>query len=259
MTTSTPRQPTTPDLDRPLAALASAPSAVVALAEVPAVLGLPADAAAEALSALLAAGLVEVWEHPEAPALVLTPLGAGRAGVELEAPNDEATGRWVPIGEARPEPARRGRGTIRLESDAFGPSHPSGFDGLVDPRPAFPPDEPPRPRRALPAEPPRSRGDRRSARDLDRLLRAWRAEDDVPRPHTLVGLGRQWTTALRPPGLPCEGCSDRPLAPDEACLRCDRTGLDALLPQVPPSDRPKRYRPDDRGLSGGVGARKRPA
>src|SRR4051794_13867879 len=124
----------TPDLDRTLSALASAGGCLLALSEVPGVLGLGAAAAAGGVALLLDSGLVELWpDHPGGPALVLSSLAAYRLGVELEAPGEGTSGRWVPAGTTRAERVPKSRTRTATEADAFAADS-TGLDGFADPR-----------------------------------------------------------------------------------------------------------------------------
>lgn len=241
----------TDELDPALRALAAAPSAVVAVAEVPRLLKADAEAAAVVLAALLDAGLVELWDHPEGAALVVSSLGAMRIGVELETPDSGCAARWVPAGGKRAErPPRYGLGQLRAANatDAFGRAGESGygFDSLADPN----------------AEDPASAGLAATAFDTEpaaeRAFHVARRTLGTPYPRILLGLRLAWPVAWDRGEGECPGCGGRKLGLVEACLVCDRTGVDNALPAVEPYERPAPYDPEAGGLCGGTG-RPKPA
>jgi hypothetical protein len=73
----------------------------------------------------------------------------------------------------------------------------------------------------------------------------------LPKPRIILGVGTPWPAAVRDPAKPCVGCGGRRLSKLACCVRCDRSGIDHLLPSLTPKQ-PKQPRKDD-GLSGGVG------
>ena len=174
------------------------------------------------LAELDAAGWLEVWEREDdpAPAVTLSPLGAGRLGVRLvESGLDEVT-HWAPAGDPEP-PAPRARNVcaqVRAAELAFVP----------DPHPT--PDEAAA-RADVPVRPPAGDGPD-----------AW----PWPYPNLLIGQGLSpWPGPARDHAPPCPACRNRPLCPNAYCLRCDRWGRDELVAASRPAaaTRPcRRYR-----------------
>jgi hypothetical protein len=225
-----------PDLDATLRLLAGQRSAVVPLAELPAVLGRGEAEAIDLAADLEADGWVEVWDDR---GVILSPMGADRLGVELQ-PVDErdpSRCRWVVRGSARDRPPPRGKSVPALAESVVWPGVDGGegghgFDGLADVKAIDP---------------------ARDATDSDpgRRVRL----TGRPGPLRLLGTEQPWPLD----SAPCGGCQGRPLKPRECCLWCLRSGFDAVLPSVPVAERPKVYHPSPSGLAGGKGrARGRP-
>ena len=128
MTTATPIDATTA-----LKALASHATALVPLGAVAGLLGLDEGEALDVLADLEDAGLVESYTDDDAPAVILSPLGAIRAGVELRRTTgraDPLKARWLPIGKGKPT-RTNADALVVLESD-LGWDGGSLLDALVD-------------------------------------------------------------------------------------------------------------------------------
>jgi hypothetical protein len=233
-------------------ALAAQPGAVVPLASLPERLSWDTDALGAALAEAVNAGKLSMWpDAPEGPAVILSAASAEALGVELvtapgAARSDRwlATMRWVKKDHAPPErPDRRHQVARRLESEV-----PGGFDSLPDPK----------------------------AGDLDEAaaccacangclcdaatekIPRWRREllamgMAVYKPTLLLGLAHQWP--VEPDSLArCGVCHEAELGAETVCLYCCRSGIDALLPEVPARERPRPVlTPYRDGLAGGQG------
>lgn len=73
---------------------------------------------AKSLRRLILDDLVEVWELPNSWRLTLTPIGAARLGVRIEAKTGLAW-RWVPIAESSSIPISSGRTGRRRDVAAW--------------------------------------------------------------------------------------------------------------------------------------------
>jgi hypothetical protein len=218
------------ELDRAVALL-GARRAVLPMVELPTVLGMPHEAAASLVDALLTAGLATLWKGPSGPAVTLSSLAAARLGLRLYAPIErrslEAAAvvgsiRWCNPAQERPERGPRPRWEV-LEADLrAGPAARPGLEAVEEPG-----SDP------LPFYSPMWRWSTRQ-----RFLGL-----------SLVG----WSPAIEAAD-PCVVCQNRRLAANEVCLGCLRTGRDWGLACVPMKERPRHYRADPHGLGGGVGA-----
>ena len=217
-----------PCLDAWLATIAGASGAILELSELPALLGLDQADATEAVGMLAEEGLIEAWERSDATAVVLTALAAQRLGIELEAPNDGATLRWVAAGTAKAEkPLRYRTGRPHNETDVYrADGSVWGLDALPDPKAVDP------------------------------------AEAFIRRcgpPRVIKGLRPAWPVK-REKGEPCPGCLGR-VGPGECCVVCNRAQWDKGEPlvcvqpgKVKPSTAAVVAVPTPRGLAGGEGA-----
>jgi pyruvate/2-oxoglutarate dehydrogenase complex dihydrolipoamide acyltransferase (E2) component len=236
------------ELDGILRRLVAHRGAVVPLDRLPGLLGVAVAEARPIVGALELAGLVERWpDSPDGPAVVLSATAAERLGVELvvsaEANPERKTGtrslRWVPIGQARPERAAEPvisdlgtlAGTDGIEATA---------DNWPDPRALDPADQVEADDHPQPP-PPKPRSGRAVELSLARV-----------HIRLILGLGIPWPARARP-DKPCPGCGGRRLPSYAVCLveGCDRTGVDALLPSVPASERPRPFHEPPAGLAGG--------
>ena len=220
-----------PDLDAWLATIAGASGAILELAELPVLLGLDQADATEAVGLLAEGGWIEAWERPDATAVVLTALAAQRLGIELEAPADGATIRWVPAGTAKAEKALRYRaGRPRNETDVYKAADGSawGLDALPDPKAVDP---------------------------CEAFIRRY------GEPWIIKGLRPAWPVK-RVKGEPCPGCFGK-VGPGEACVVCNRATWDKGEPLV--SVQPAKAKPSTAvvvavpvpsGLAGGKGPSK---
>jgi hypothetical protein len=75
----------------------------------------------------------------------------------------------------------------------------------------------------------------------------------LPLARILLGLRVAWPAPWDREAEPCPGCGGRKLGLVEACLVCDRTGVDRALPAVEPYERPAPYDSEAGGLCGGMG------
>ena len=191
------------DAGTALKALASHRTALVALKAVPALLGLDADEAFDVLADLEDAGLVESYADDDAPAVILSPLGALRAGVELRPTTGRANplkARWLPIGKGKPARTTTDA-LVVLESD-LGWDGGSLLDALVDP----------------------------TAREPWFLVASGEAGPPAPKrgrrtPPTALpivyGCGIAWPAIVGPDGH-CPGCGGRWRRSHAVCLICQR-------------------------------------
>lgn len=193
--------------------------AVHPLPTVPGLLRLDADDAAQVVDELVEQGLAEVWaDGPAGASLIVSTVAAERLGVELV---DHGYGmRWVKRG-SKPRERDLSRWGLRAtnETDAFGGREtPMTLDNFVDTRGVGPSGV---------------------------LLTG---KEVIPFPYVVIDPGFVWPTAL-PPAGPCPVCRGRRLQRHEACVYCDRSGVDHLIRSLP---KPKPMRAvDDR--PGGVG------
>ena len=228
---------TLPDLDAWLATIAGASGAILELAELPGLLGLDQADATEAVGLLAEGGWLEAWERPDATAVVLTALAAARLGIELEAPADGVTLRWVAAGTAKAEkPSRYRKGTPQNETDVYKADGGSawGLDALPDPKAIDP---------------------------AEAFIRRY------GEPRVIKGLRPAWPVK-REKGEPCPGCFGK-VGPGECCVVCNRAQWDKGEPLV--SVQPGKVKPSTveacstaavvavptpRGLAGGKGPSK---
>jgi hypothetical protein len=152
---------------------------------------------------LLDLGLVECWEdHPGGPALMLSSTAARTLGLESL---DSGRGLlWRPAGSPPKERTRTSREVS--ETDLGGTE---------------------------------------SGRNLDKVPVTVKRDPaemagpgEIPWPSVVIDPGALWPTAVPPPG-PCPVCLGRKLKRSEACVYCDRTGVDYLIPVRAKGDRRK--------------------
>lgn len=228
-----------------LGRLAGLPTAAPILTDLPRLLGETAEALETPLAALLEADLATVWTAaPGGPTLILSAAGAARAGIELDATAEDPAGwRWRARGAPAP-PSDRRRTGARInsvvgitETDIGTAADPFSLDELAGPAEASD---------TLEAE------DR--AESVEKL-RGHYARTLMPFPRRFLGLDRPWpiraAEKFEPPAEPhCPVCGGRRLALTTACLWCNRTGADHLIPRPAPAELRRAYRPDP-GLKGG--------
>jgi hypothetical protein len=231
------------DLAVVIRSIARAKTAAPLVSELVAALGWEPDRLQDALAEAEVAGLVDPWPECEAGcAVVLSALAADRLGLQLVGGETEASTsgrfalRWLPAG-SRPRARKVGRlgkagVEVTLESDLDGPDGPASLDDLADPR----------------SQDPGSYTDgliwfeskRRSAPPGGT---GWTPQELLARGFLkfvhLVGLRERWDGEQYDVKI-CGSCGDRPMTEMEVCLRCNRSGLDAL---IRPSPRPKRTQP----------------
>jgi len=223
-----------------LPALTRGPSAVVLLADVPAVLGLDQAEAATAVAGWVNAGAVELWADFHAgPALVVAQHAASALGLEL-APDFGGDGlRWALaekwVEKARPEfPGMIRESDLTAKAARRGEPHP-GLDGYADGKAADP------------------------CRDAGRdqhgpAVREMVGHGKAPASLHLLGVRQAWPVAPTEAGA-CGACRGEPLGVLTFCLWCCRSGAEHLLPPVSAATATRAWNRDN-GIAGGTGKAK---
>lgn len=191
--------------------------------------GCDPEALAGSLADLQDDGMLETFKGPKGlPSVVLTPLGASRMGVRLD-----GTGTfYLRPGE---QPWDAGLPTVRTESDVSVEGN--SFRGLVDHRTPGPLEA----AAGIEADLRRMAGARPPA-PVTKARKGCHAYSDystAPRPRMIVGLGVTPYTPETERSRPCAGCKGRPLGLLGYCVCCCSSGAQALLEDVPASERPR--------------------
>jgi hypothetical protein len=189
--------------------------------------------ASEAIADLLDAEWLAVWDGPDGtPWLHLTTAAA--AVLELEsAPDVKGIDRWWRRGEAIPQdlPASRRQYASETIGDRADPGQPEPWQELsaTDPDPdAFDRFES------------KLRGNERAVKVLEAWKRAKAKAGKIPLP-TIIRLGAPaWPPPERADGA-CPVCKGLGMPPSVVCGWCNASGVDELLPEVLPSERPREY------------------
>jgi hypothetical protein len=178
-------------------------------------LGRDVEETTDLLSQMDEAGWITVWDADPEPFLILSALAAERLHVHLVEVGPNETPRWARIGDPLP-PSPKARNVPWMKQAA-------ALDLVPASRPS-PEVE------AIRSEQVERRAILRAGAHVPRDPIA-----SLPPPRLFRGEGlTPWPGPGQKGPSPCPACGGQPLRRHEYCLYCDRWGLDALLPSVPP-------------------------
>jgi hypothetical protein len=237
-----------PEVEALLKLLAGMKTATPTIEDLAEASGMDDDSLGDLLTQADLDGLIQTWQSSDTLALILSPLGAELLGVRLEEVEGrvgETLFRWVPLNAPLPEVPKASNRRARLASVLAGDDYYNFLDTLPDPKALEPVELVGRVEQLESNLPP-------TAKELAKR----EAILYHPKFH-LLGLRQRWDGPGQEPEGPCIGCLSRPLLRTEYCTRCDRSGIDFLLPPLP-RKLIKALREQPADLAGGSGEAKPP-